>query len=178
MNMPCASTWSICWAVVGLISVLMMPSRDFPQVAWSEAGQPSRSPLGACCEHLRIAQWDIVEFSVNPQARFAGMAGRILARRAMLPPSDAAWKKSVQQFRRDLKRMQVAGGQSAHRLVRATSRTVRVRPSCAKPYWWRTTTPIIWVKWFWCGACWGRGRIDLSGHRIIDSMGEHNTPAV
>ena len=30
-------------------------------------------------EHMRIAQWDILEFSRNSQARFAGLAGGVLA---------------------------------------------------------------------------------------------------
>ena len=56
-------------------------------------------------EHLRIAQWDILEFSrnakyVSPQWP-AGYWPKTEA-----PPSAAAWSKSVAQFRRDLKAMQ------------------------------------------------------------------------
>jgi len=56
-------------------------------------------------EHLRLAQWDILEFSRNakhvspawPQGYWP---------RTDAPPSAAAWNKGIQQFRRDLKAMQ------------------------------------------------------------------------
>jgi DinB superfamily len=52
-------------------------------------------------EHLRLAQWDILEFSRNakhvspdwPSGYWPKTAG---------PPNAAAWNKSIQQFRRDL----------------------------------------------------------------------------
>jgi hypothetical protein len=71
------------------------------------AVKPSNLPFSAwhLLEHLRLAQWDIVEFSVNPKhVSPAWPAGYWPASDAA--PSDAAWKKSVRQFRRDLKRMQ------------------------------------------------------------------------
>jgi len=53
-------------------------------------------------EHLRIAQWDILEFSRNathespkwPEGYWPASAA---------PPDDKAWDKSVRAFRRDLK---------------------------------------------------------------------------
>jgi hypothetical protein len=56
-------------------------------------------------EHLRLAQGDILEFSRNakhaspewPKGYWPQMAA---------PPSAAAWNKSIQQFRKDLKSMQ------------------------------------------------------------------------
>jgi len=56
-------------------------------------------------EHLRIAQWDIVEFSVNPKHVSPAWPDGYWPE-GDAPSSDAAWKKSVQQFRRDLKRME------------------------------------------------------------------------
>jgi DinB superfamily len=55
-------------------------------------------------EHLRIAQWDILEFSrdakhVSPKFP----EGYWPARPA--PPSEAAWKKSIADFERDLEAM-------------------------------------------------------------------------
>lgn len=55
-------------------------------------------------EHVRIAQWDILEFSRDakhvspkwPEGYWPDSAA---------PPSDAAWKKSVAAFRRDLEAM-------------------------------------------------------------------------
>ncbi|MGA2986986.1 MAG: DinB family protein [Terriglobia bacterium] len=69
--------------------------------------KPPNLPFSAwrLLEHLRIAQWDIVEFTVNPKhVSPAWPAGYWPEGDA--PPDDAAWKKSIQQFRRDLERMQ------------------------------------------------------------------------
>ncbi len=56
-------------------------------------------------EHLRLAQWDILEFSRN--AEHVSPAWPVgYWPKTEAPPSIAAWNKSVQQFRRDLKAMQ------------------------------------------------------------------------
>jgi len=67
---------------------------QFPHTAWM------------LLEHLRLAQWDILEFSRN--------AGHVSPEwpkgywpQTEAPPSEAAWSKSIQQFRRDLKAMQL-----------------------------------------------------------------------
>lgn len=56
-------------------------------------------------EHLRIAQWDILEFSRNPEhvsPQFPdGYWPPDLA-----PSSDRAWEESIRQFLRDLQSMQ------------------------------------------------------------------------
>jgi hypothetical protein len=69
--------------------------------------KPANLPFSAwdLLEHMRIAQWDIVEFSVNPQHVSPAWPDGYWPQ-GDAPPSDAAWKKSIQQFRRDLKRMQ------------------------------------------------------------------------
>ena len=55
-------------------------------------------------EHLRIAQWDILEFSRNPKHKSPDFpAGYWPASQA--PPNDQTWKKSVDAFRSDLKAM-------------------------------------------------------------------------
>jgi hypothetical protein len=56
-------------------------------------------------EHMRICQWDILEFSRNPKhvsPQFP--VGYWPAGDA--PPDDAAWDRSVESFRADLKAMQ------------------------------------------------------------------------
>ena len=56
-------------------------------------------------EHLRIAQWDILEFSRNSKhASPEWPEGYWPAAEA--PSSAAAWNRSIQQFRKDLKAMQ------------------------------------------------------------------------
>lgn len=53
-------------------------------------------------EHLRIAQWDILEFSRNPRHQSPDWpSGYWPANPA--PPDEKAWDKSVSAFRRDLK---------------------------------------------------------------------------
>ncbi len=56
-------------------------------------------------EHLRIAQWDILEFSRNPRhVSPAFPAGYWPATDA--PPDAAAWDRSIESFRADLRAME------------------------------------------------------------------------
>jgi hypothetical protein len=56
-------------------------------------------------EHLRLAQWDILEFSRNAKhVSPKWPEGYWPTQQA--PPNAAAWNKSIQQFRRDLKAVQ------------------------------------------------------------------------
>jgi hypothetical protein len=66
---------------------------NFPHSAWM------------LLEHLRLAQWDILEFSRNPKHVSPPWPSGYWPQSAA-PPNAAAWNKSVQQFRRDLKAMQ------------------------------------------------------------------------
>jgi len=66
---------------------------DFPHTAWM------------LLEHLRLAQWDILEFSRNRRhVSPPWPAGYWPNTEA--PPNDSAWNKSIRQFRRDRKAMQ------------------------------------------------------------------------
>ncbi|MFZ0762169.1 MAG: DinB family protein [Candidatus Sulfotelmatobacter sp.] len=56
-------------------------------------------------EHLRLAQWDILEFSRNSRYASPKWPEGYWPKTAT-PLSTAAWNKSVQQFRKDLKSMQ------------------------------------------------------------------------
>lgn len=56
-------------------------------------------------EHLRIGQWDILEFSRNPKYKSSKWPDDYWPKETA-PPSKAAWNKSVQEFRRDLKAIQ------------------------------------------------------------------------
>jgi hypothetical protein len=55
-------------------------------------------------EHMRIAQWDILQFSVDP-AHVSPEFPAGYWPSADAPPDDAAWDKSVQAFRADLQAM-------------------------------------------------------------------------
>ena len=56
-------------------------------------------------EHLRIAQWDILEFSRNAE-HVSPNWPRGYWPQAEAPPTAAAWNKSIRQFRKDLKAWQ------------------------------------------------------------------------
>ncbi len=55
-------------------------------------------------EHLRIAQWDILDFSRNPNYQHLPWPEGYWPA-APAPPDAKAWDKSVRAFRRDLKAM-------------------------------------------------------------------------
>ena len=56
-------------------------------------------------EHLRIAQWDILEFSRNPKYESPKWPEGYWPE-SEAPSNAAAWNKSIQQFRKDSKAMQ------------------------------------------------------------------------
>lgn len=66
---------------------------NFPHTAWM------------LLEHLRIAQWDILEFSRNAKHKSPEWPSWYWPK-TEAPPSGEAWEKSVEEFRRDLKAMQ------------------------------------------------------------------------
>ncbi len=86
-------------------------------VDWPEAlrGFPAKlrgvRPPGAehsaweLLEHVRIAQWDILEFSRNPKHVSPDFPSGYWPRSGA-PPSAAAWEKSVKAFFRDRREMQ------------------------------------------------------------------------
>ena len=55
-------------------------------------------------EHLRLAQWDILEFSRNSKHKSPEWPKGYWPKSE--PPSADAWNKSIREFRRDLKAMQ------------------------------------------------------------------------
>ena len=65
-------------------------------------GQPHS--LWQLLEHMRITQWDILDFCVNPAYVGLSMAQHWPA--SAVPPTDAAWDESIAAFRRDREAMQ------------------------------------------------------------------------
>jgi len=55
-------------------------------------------------EHLRIAQWDILEYAINPKHKSPEFPKGYWPESAA-PASAAEWDKSVKGFRKDLKRL-------------------------------------------------------------------------
>jgi hypothetical protein len=75
------------------------------------ADQRGTRPEGAAhspweiLEHLRIAQWDILEFSRNPEHVSPPWPSGYWPE-SPEPPDEAEWERSLQTFREDLKAMQ------------------------------------------------------------------------
>ena len=67
--------------------------QNFPHTAWM------------LLEHMRIAQWDILEFSRDPKHISPTFPDGYWPK-TDAPPSDAAWTKSIQSFHKNLKAME------------------------------------------------------------------------
>lgn len=78
-------------------------------------------------EHLRIAQWDILDFSRNPAYREMKWPDDYWPK-TPAPPDGAAWDESVEQFRQDLKAIEElisdAGVDLTARIPHGTEQTV------------------------------------------------------
>lgn len=79
--------------------------KDFP--AELRGRKPEGSPHTAwqLLEHMRIAQWDILEFSRDPKHASPDFPSGYWPE-TEAPPDAKAWEKSVQAFRKDLKAME------------------------------------------------------------------------
>ena len=66
---------------------------DLPYTAWM------------LLEHMRLAQWDILDFSVNPKYKSMDWPAGYWPKNEA-PPSTAAWNNSIKEFKRDLSAMQ------------------------------------------------------------------------
>ena len=81
-------------AIKGFPAVLRGATRKgVPHTAWE------------ILEHMRIAQWDILEFSRDPKHQSPEWPTGYWPKTPK-PPSEAAWRKSVTAFRKDLAAMQ------------------------------------------------------------------------
>ena len=78
--------------------------KDFPPKLRGQ--KPAGAPHTAwqLLEHMRIAQWDILEFSRDAK-HISPKWPEGYWPRSEAPPSDKAWQKSIQQFHDDLEQM-------------------------------------------------------------------------
>ena len=56
-------------------------------------------------EHMRLAQWDILDFSINPKYKTLKFPDDYWPKTEG-PPTAAAWNNSIKEFKKDLKAMQ------------------------------------------------------------------------
>ena len=77
---------------------------DFPAKFRGETPKGLPHSAWMLLEHTRLAQWDILDFSRNPNYEQLKWPDDYWPRTAA-PPSETAWEKSVQGFRDDLNAM-------------------------------------------------------------------------
>ena len=96
-------------------------------------------------EHMRICQWDILEFSRNPDHVSPDFPDGYWPV-SDAPPDDLAWDKCLSDFRDDLEAMrQLVRDESTTCSPRFRMATARL--FFAKRCWWRTTMPTTLVSW-------------------------------
>jgi hypothetical protein len=75
--------------------------KDFPVELRGKRPQGADHSVWQLVEHLRIAQWDILEFSRDAKHKSPDWPGGYWPA-APEPPDEKAWDKSVRAFRKDL----------------------------------------------------------------------------
>ncbi len=78
--------------------------KDVPVNLRGKRPEGAEHSLWEVLEHLRIAQWDILEFSRNPKHKSPDFPEGYWPHTAS-PPDDAAWDRSIKSFRADLEAM-------------------------------------------------------------------------
>jgi uncharacterized damage-inducible protein DinB len=75
--------------------------KNIPTALRGKTPKGAEHSLWEILEHLRIAQWDILEFSRNPRHKSPQFPEGYWPRTSA-PPNDQAWQKSIRAFRQDL----------------------------------------------------------------------------
>jgi hypothetical protein len=78
--------------------------KDFPPDLRGKTPKGAEHSPWQLLEHLRIAQWDILDFSRNPEYKTLKWPDEYWPK-SPAPPSDKAWNESIKAFRADLKAM-------------------------------------------------------------------------
>ena len=78
--------------------------KDFPAAMRGTKPKGAEHTAWQLLEHLRIATWDILEFSRSAKHVSPEWPGGYWPKTAK-PPSSAAWTKSITSFKKDLKAM-------------------------------------------------------------------------
>lgn len=80
-------------------------AKDFPEPLRGKKPEGQPHTAWRLLEHMRIAQWDILEFSRNSKHVSPDFPDGYWSV-SDAPPNAGAWEKSVKQFRADLKAME------------------------------------------------------------------------
>jgi hypothetical protein len=76
--------------------------KDFPVEVRGKIPKSAEHSPWQLLEHLRIAQWDILDFSTNPKYKTREWPKEYWAE-TEAPPDPKAWDRSVNAYRKDLK---------------------------------------------------------------------------
>ena len=85
--------------------------KNIPEKLWGVKLEGLPHSAWMLLEHLRIAQWDILEFCRNARYKAPKWPDEYWPAEEA-PPNDRAWDKSIQQFRKEAKTMQELVGNS------------------------------------------------------------------
>lgn len=78
--------------------------KDWPEKLRGEKPKGADHSAWQLLEHLRIAQWDLLEYAVNPKHESPEFPAGYWPKEAAAP-SAKAWDESVESFRHDRKRL-------------------------------------------------------------------------
>ena len=129
--------------------------RDFPPELRGK--RPTGAPHSPWeeLEHLRITQWDILEFSRDPDHKSPKWPDDYWPKNPE-PPDNRAWDRSVRAFTQELDSMCALIADDETDLY-ASIPQGEGRPYCVKRCWSPITTPTIWASSYCSGAFWGPG---------------------
>ncbi|WP_243688675.1 DinB family protein [Geotalea toluenoxydans] len=107
-------------------------------------------------EHLRIAQWDILQFMIDPDHVSPDYP------EGYRPSPDEetdekGWYGSVEGVLSDLEKLKEIVTDPATDFF-APSPMPKTTPSFGRCSWWPITTPTTSASWPCCARCWGYGR--------------------
>lgn len=78
--------------------------KDLPAKLRGQTAKGAEHTPWQLLEHLRIAQWDILEFAINPKHKSPDFPEGYWPK-STSPASEAEWDHSVKAFKKDLKRL-------------------------------------------------------------------------
>jgi uncharacterized damage-inducible protein DinB len=78
---------------------------NFPPDLRGEKPEGAAHSAWQLLEHIRLAQWDILDFIKNPDYEELNWPDDYWPKDSA-PPDDSAWDKSIESFRADLKELQ------------------------------------------------------------------------
>ncbi len=94
-------------------------------------------------EHIRIAQKDILDFSLNKDYKELNWPDGYWVT-ASAPENEAAWNQSISNIQSDLKEFIEA--YNMRMIFMNLSNMEAGKAGCVKPWYYLITTAIIWVK--------------------------------